>query len=311
MFEDLISLTEDLIKSSKRGGVQRLNYTLNILQKEGRTLFTHEQENLQLPQSEVQEKASRGIKKKTDITQATGEQERILKIIDQFIDEFERNSLSYSVSVKNYLLFLLIVLKILRKLKVGYQRSLYAAHTLSKINQMFSKYPVNYTRRTTKDPLGLLFVVTHLVIEAGRNLKFPYKLDETVSQQFVPLVTKYCMDSENPLQEIMLDVSEMSRFRLPIIIDQNHKDVITKIFGYCISKVPVKIRVYRATKLLENIIPEKSDSAVLAYYDTLKLFFEKDDDVKTHLSKIAKEEMCKTEHRMFVKGIIEEITRLT
>ena len=310
MFEDLIKLAEDLIRSSKKGGVQRLNYALNILQQEGKPLFPPRQENSQLPQSEISGKTSDEIKKRTGITQAIGEQERILKVIDEFIDEFERNGLSYSVSVKNYLLFLLIILKILRKLKVNYQRSLYAAHTLSRVNQMFSKYPVDYKRRTTKDPLGLLFVVTQLVIEAGRDLKFPYKLDETMSQQFVPLVTKYCMDSENPLQEIILDISEMPRFRLPIIIDQSHKEVITKIFGHCLPKVPAKIRVDRTTKLLKKITLEKNDSAALTYYNTLKLFFEKDNEIKIHLSKIAKEEMHDTQHRMFVKGIIGEIVRL-
>ncbi len=114
MYEDLIRSVEELIKTSKKGGVQRLNYALNILQEEGRPLFPSGQENLPPVQAEVFGKAVDGSKKKTIIIQATGEQERILKIIDDFIDEFEISSLPNSVSVKNYLLFLLICLKILR-----------------------------------------------------------------------------------------------------------------------------------------------------------------------------------------------------
>ncbi len=310
MFKDLIEIIEELIRTSKKGGVQRLNYALNILQQEGKPLFTVGQENVQVFQPGVLGKAFDKFKKKTGMTQATGEQEKILKVIDEFIDEFESNSLPHSVSVKNYLLFLLIVLKILRKLKANYQRSLHAAHTLSRLNQMLSKYPVDYKRRETKDPMGLLFVVAQLVIEAGNDLKFPYKLDQTMSQQFVPLVTKYCMNSENPLQEIMYDISEMPKFRLPIIIDQSHKEIIVKIFEVCLPKVPVKIRVDRTTKLLDKILQEENDSVVLTYYNTLKLFFEKDNEIKIHLSKIAKKDMLKTGQRVFVKGIIEEIRNL-
>lgn len=311
MSEDLIKSIEDLINSTKGGGVQRLNYALNILKQEGRSLFLSEQKSGQPPyQVELSGKISASNKKKTNAIQIMKEQEKILKITNEFIDEFETRSLPYSVSVKNYVLFLLIVLKILRKLKTGYQRSLHAAHTLSRLNQMFSKYPVNYKRRATKDPLGLLFLVTEFILEAGRGLGSPYKMDETTSYQFVPLVTKYCMDSENPLQEIIMDISDMSKFRLPVVIGEIHKEIIAKIFQHCLPKLPTKIRVEKTTRLLEKITLEKNDSLALTDFNTLKLFFEKDNDIRIHLSKIAKEARYQSGHRMFVKGIIEELARL-
>jgi len=310
MSEDLIKSVEDLIKLSKVGGVSRLNYALNLLKQEGRPLFLSEQKNGQSSQDELSGKVPTSGNKKKALIQIMKEQEKILKIIEEFIDEFETHSLPYVVSVKNYLLFLLIVLKILRKLKTGYKRSLHSANTLSRLNRMFSKYPVDYKRRATKDPLGLLFLVTELIIEAGRGLAVPYKLDETTSYQFVPLVTKYCMDSENPLQEIIMDISDMPKFRLPVVIDENHKEIIAKIFQHCLSKLPLKLRVEKTTRLLEKITLEKNDSLALTDYNALKLFFEKDNEIRTHLSKIAKEARYQTGHRTFVKGIIEELARL-
>lgn len=310
MSEDLIKSVEDLINSNKVGGVQRLNYALNILKQEGTPLFLSEQSG-QSSQVEMSVKLSAyRNKKRGNIIQTMKEEEKIIEIINEFIDEFEGRSLPYSISVKNYVLFLLIILKILRKLKTGHQRSLRAAHTLSRLNQMFTKYPVDYKRRTTRDPLGLLFLVTELILEAGRGLKLPYKLDETTSYQFVPLVTKYCMDSENPLQEIIMGISDMPKFRLPVVIGENHKEIITKIFRHCITKLPAKLRVEKTTKLLEKITLEKNDSLALSYYNTLKLFFEKDNEIRIHLSKIAKQDKYQAGHRMFVKGIIEELTRL-
>jgi hypothetical protein len=306
----LIKSVEDLIKSSRTGRVSRLNYVLNLLKQEGRFLFLFGQKNGQSSQVELPGKVLASANKKKIDIQTMNEQEKILKIIEDFIDEFEGRSLPYVVSVKNYVLFLLIVFKILRKLKTGHQRGLHSANTLSRLNQMFAKYPVDYKRRATKDPLGLLLLVTELILEAGRGLGFPYKLDETTSYQFVPLVTKYCMDSENPLQEIIMDISYMPKFRLSVIIDESHKDIIAKIFQHCLSKLPTKLRVEKTTRLLEKITLEKNDSLALTDYNTLKLFFEKDNEIRIHLSKITKETRYQTGHRTFVKGIIEELARL-
>jgi hypothetical protein len=311
--EYLIKSIEDLIKTSKKGNsVGRLNYVLNILKQEGISLFSSDQK-IQDASSQPQlnrELIARSVKKKTTIIQKMNEQEKIVNIVEEFINEFEKNSLPYNISVGNYVLFLLIILKILRKLKTGYQRSLHAAHILSRLNQMFTRYPVNYKRRTTRDPLRLLFLVTELILEAGRGLEFPYKLDETTSYQFVPLVTKYCMDSENPLQKIMMDISGMPKFRLTVVIDKSHKEIIAKILGHCLPMVPAKIRVEKTTKLLEKITLEKNDSLALTDYNALKLFFEKDNDIRIHLSKFAKVEIGRTGHRAFVKGILEELAGL-
>ena len=43
---------------------------------------------------------------------------------------------------------------------------------------------------------------------------------------------------------------------------------------------------------------------------TCALRSEKDNDVRVHLSKVAKKEIAKTRHRKFVKGIIEELASL-
>jgi hypothetical protein len=310
--EYLIKTVEDLIKTSKKGNsVGRLNYVLNILKQEGSCLFSSAQKIQDSSSlSQLDKELTVSVKKKIAINQKMDEQEKIINIVEEFINEFEKNSLPDSVSVENYVFFLLIILKILRKLKTGYQRSLHAAHALSRLNQMFAKYPVHYNRRTTRDPLKLLFLVTELILEAGRGLEFPYKLDETTSYQFVPLVTKYCIDSENPLQETITDISGMPKFRLPVVIDENHKEIIAKIFQHCLPLIPTKIRIEKTTRLLEKITLEKNDFLALTDYNTLKLFFEKDNDIRSNLSKIAKAERERTGHRAFVKGILEELAGL-
>ncbi len=302
MSEDLIKSVESLLDSSKNSPRQ-INNILNIL-KQGRPLFPPNQKS-QLS-DEFAKDVTSNENKRSELHKMN-KQERILKIIERFTNEFETKSLPNNVSVKNYLLYLLVLFKLSRKMKVGYQRSLVLANTLSRLNQMFVNYPLNYNRRVTRDPLGLLFLITESALEAGRNLKFPYKFDEITFSQFIPLMTKYCMDSGNPLQEIVKTLSEMPKFRISVIIGEGHQKIIGSILQYCFPMIPLKIRIETGTRLLNKIILEQNDSTVLSHYNTLKLCIEKDSQLRAHVSKIAMTVIDKAKYRRFVNGILEEL----
>lgn len=304
MSEDLIKSVESLLGSSKNSRRQ-INNILNIL-KQGKSLFPSNQTSQGFDEFLKDEPAN---KAKRSELHGMNKNERILKIIEKFTNEFEAKSLPNNVSVKNYLLYLLIVLKISRKMKAGYHRSLVLANTLSRLNQMFVNHPLHYNRRVTKDPLGLLFLITESAVEASRNLKFPYKFDDITFSQFIPLVTKYCMDYGDPLQEIVKTLSEMPKFRITATIGEGHQKIIGSILQHCFPKVPLKIRVETGTRLLSKIMHEQIDSAVLTHYNTLKLCIEKDNDLRVHVSKIAKTEIGKTKYRRFVSGILEELAQ--
>jgi len=302
--EDLIKSVEGLLGPSKRGRRQ-INNILSIL-KQAKSLFPSIQKSQSVYDEVVKDGMSAKNKKRSDLHRMN-KQERILKIMERFTNEFETQSLPNNVSMKNYLLFLLVVLKVSRKMKIGYERSLIFAHTLSRLNQMFVNYPLNYNKRATRDPLGLLFLITESAIEAGRNLKFPYKFDDITLSQFIPLMTKYCADSDNPLQEIVKALSVMPKFRISTMIGESHQEIIGNILQYCFPKMPLRIRIETGTKLLNKITHEQNDSAVLSHYNILKLCIENDSEFKTRVSKIAKTEMGKTKHRRFVNGILDEL----
>jgi len=304
MSEDLIKSVESLLGSSKNSRRQ-INNILNIL-NQGKSLFPSNQKSQS--SDEFVKDATSSEKRRSEL-QRMNKQERILKIIERFTNEFEAKSLPNNVSVKNYLLYLLVVFKISKKMKNGYQRSLVLANTLSRLNQMFVNYPLHYNRRVTRDPLGLLFLITESALEASRNLKFPYKFDDITFLQFIPLITKYCMDSDDPLQEITKTLSEMPKFRITAIIGESHQKIIGSILQYCFPKMPLKIRIETGTRLLKKIMLEQIDSIVLTYYNTLKLCMEKDGDLRIHASKIAKTEIGKTKYRRFVNGILEELAQ--
>ena len=302
MSEDLIISVEGL-HGSPKSHHRQINDILGIL-KLGKQLFPTRKSQ---PGSELPKDLMTSENKKRLELQKMNKQERILKIIENFTNEFETKSLPNNVSVKNYLTFLLVVFKLSKKLKPGHQRSLVLANTLSRLNKMLVNHPLDYNKRTTREPLGLLFLITESAIEASRNLKFPYMIDETTFDQFLPLMTRFCMDSEDPLQEIVKTISEMPKYRITTTISEGHKKIIGGVLQHCFPKIPLKTRIETGTRLFKKITSEQNDSKVLSYYNTLKLFVEKDVELKTLLSKSAKAAITKTKYRRFVNGILEEL----
>lgn len=301
--ENLIKYTQVLIGAdNKTPGL--LNYLLNTL-KQASPLFLDNQ----AVKSNQTQLIPKSDKRKTEILKMK-KQEKILEIIKEFINEFESSSLPNGSSIKNYLLFLLTVFKILKKLKAGHERGLILAYVLSRLSQMLAKYPLNYKNRAFRDPLALLFLITEFAVQSDYNLKTPYKFEETILSQFTPLMARYCLDSENPLEDIVKEISEMPKFRINVKIGEDHRNVIKSVLQYCIPRIPLKTRIQSATRLLARITREENDSIVLFHYNTLKLFFEKDNQIRFPLSKMAKEDMTKTKHRRFVNNVLEELSGL-
>jgi hypothetical protein len=302
MSEDLIRSVEGLLGSTKSSHSQ-INDVLSIL-KLGKQLFPSQKSQ---PSSELPKDLMTSENKKRLELQRMNKQERILKIIENFTNEFETKSIPNNVSVKNYLTFLLVVFKLSKKLKPGHQRSLVLANTLSRLNKMLVNHPLDFNKRTTREPLGLLFLITESAIEASRNLKFPYLIDETTFAQFLPLMTRFSTDSDDPLQEIVKTISDMPKFRITTKIGEGHRKIFGSVLQHCFPMIPLKTRIETGTRLLKKITSEQNDSTVLSHYNTLKLFAEKDAEIRTILSKLAKAEITKTKYRRFVNGILEEL----
>lgn len=307
MSEDLINSIEDLVKSRKRSGIGQLEYILGVL-KQGSPIFLNVQNKGILMAGEITDSSTRS-EGRLDLHRMD-KQERILRVLERFTNEFEALALPLDVTIKEYVLFLVVCLKLARKLKDGQQKSLVFAQTLAKINRMFVIHPVQYSKRAIHDPLELLFLVTEFTIEASKNLEFSYELDDVTKAQFVPLVEKYCADSESPLLDLSKDMSDIPKFRLNIVVGPEHQDLVGGILKYCFTKIPIKIRVDTMKKLLGRIISGENDAAVLTHYNTLKLILSGDDGLAHEMSKLANQEIAKTRYNRFVGGILNELSAM-
>ncbi|MGI0056628.1 MAG: hypothetical protein ACREAK_04550 [Nitrosarchaeum sp.] len=234
--------------------------------------------------------------------------EQIPKILEEFMNDFEIECLEKNrASAKNYSLFSVTLLKIIKTLDADKKRGLLSAHAINVLNKMFAKYPVEYRKRAIRDPLGLVFVITELAIDAERNLSIPYEFDMTILRQIAPLMQRYHMEFDNALSQIIDEFNKMPKFRLTVSIGERHKEIVKKFLEYGIIQLSLENKIARAKNIIEKIIYEKNDSKALEHYNMLKLCYN-DKELCPHLAQIAKTKN-RTERR-FANTILDEVSKL-
>lgn len=234
-------------------------------------------------------------------------EEQIPKILEEFVNEFEVGCTSNGLSAKNYSLFSITLLKIIKTLDMDRKRGLLSAHAINILDKLFVKHPVHYNKRAIRDPLGLVFGITELAIDAERNLSKPYEFDITIPSQLAPFMQKYHMEFDNALLQILNEFKKMPKFRLGVSIGKRHEEIIKKFLEHGISKLPLEDKIARAKNLLSKIIFEESDVMALEHYNMLKLCYS-DKELCPHLVKIAKK-MERTNKR-FANTILDEASNL-
>ena len=237
-----------------------------------------------------------------------GQTEQIPKILDEFANNFEIQCLENDgASAKNYSLFSVTLLKIIKTLDVDKKRGLLSAHAINVLNKMFVKYPVKYKKIEIRDPLRFVFVITELVVDAERNLSKDYEFDAILLRQIVPLMQRYYMRFDNALLQIIDEFNKMSKFRLTVSIGERHKEIVKTFLQYGMIQLSLENKIARAKNIIEKITYEKNDSIILEYYNLLKLCFN-DEELCPHLVQIAKTQ--NRSKRRFANTILDEISNL-
>jgi len=236
------------------------------------------------------------------------QEDQIPKILDEFANNFEIQCLEKNgASAKNYSLFSVTLLKIIKTLNANKKRGLLSAHGINILNKMFVKHPVEYKKIEIRDPLRFVFVIIELVIDAEQNLSKNYEFDIILLRQIMPLMQRYHMKYDNALLQITDEFNKMSKFRLTVSIGERHQEIVKIFLQYALIQLPLEDKISRAKNIIEKIISEENDSVVLAYYNLLKLCFN-DKELRPHLIKIAK-----TKNRIgrrFANTILDEVSKL-
>jgi len=231
-------------------------------------------------------------------------QDQIPLILEEFISDFER-SLAVNSSAKNYSLFSITALKIIKIFDDGNKRGLAAMHVINRLEKMFLKYPFKHGKQAIRDPLGTVFATVEMILESEKNLGIAYKFDKTILDQFAQFMQKYYLKFDDSIGKILDDMTAMPKSRLTVTLGQYYRVILEKIFQYGILLLPRDAKIKKAKELLENIINQKEDSEALKLYNVLKLAYT-DKDIQSEIALFARS-INRTEKR-FVNTILDEIS---
>jgi len=290
VYKLLVESISSLLKSKySRGNRLHLRSVLSAL-KQAAPLFLSDP-----PNSELQQISFRNIES----------EDQIPKILDEFIDDFER-TLPINSSTKNYSLFSMTALKIIKALDAGNKRGLASMHVINRLEKMFLKHPFKHSKQSTLDPLGTIFSTIEMILESEKNLGIAYKFDKIILDQFSQFMQRYYLRFDDSLGKILDDIEKMPKSRLTVTIDQNYRTILEKIFQYGIASLPQEDKIKKAKELLKKITQQKEDSEALKLYNVLKLACD-DKDVKSEIAQFARS-INKTEKR-FSNTILDELSR--
>ncbi|MHB8545671.1 MAG: hypothetical protein ACYDAJ_02765 [Nitrosotalea sp.] len=289
MYELLVESISSLLKSKySKGNRLHLRSVLSAL-KQAAPLFLSDPSDIKLRQISF-----RNI----------GPEDQILRILEEFMDDFEC-TLEVDSSAKNYTLFSITSLKIIKALDEDNKRGLAAMHVINRLEKMFVKYPFKHSKQATSDPLGTIFAVIEIILESEKNLGISYKFDKTILDQFAQFMQRYYLKFDDSIGKILDDIEKMPKSRLTVIVGKEYRAILEKIFQHGITSLPQEVKIKRAKEILEKIIRQKEDSEVLKLYNVLKLAYE-DKDVQLEITSFARS-MNKTEKR-FANTILDELS---
>jgi hypothetical protein len=174
-------------------------------------------------------------------------EDQITRIFEELIDDFE-HSLAVNSSAKNYSLFSITSLKIIKTIDDGKKKGLAAMHVINRLEKMFLKYPFKHSKQAMLDPLGMVFAIMEIILESEKELGVAYKFDNTIRDQFAQLMQQYYLKFDDPISKILDDISKMPKSRLTVTLGQNHRKVLEKIFQHGIAALPQGIKIKKQKK---------------------------------------------------------------
>ncbi len=289
MYESLIQSIDSLQKSKYgKGNKRRLSYVLGAL---------HQAKSIFPAETSIKEISFRNIPF----------DEQIPKILEEFIDSFEKQCLQRgNNTARNYSLFSIILLKIIKTMDEGKKRGLVSAHALNILDKMFAKYPAKYSKQAIHDPMGIIFAITELALDVQKNLGKEYEFDQSILDKIAPFMQRYYLEYDLPVKKILQELSDMPKSRMVVEIGQRHQQIIQNFLQHSIVMLPLESKVKKAKDLLEKITKEENDTIALEYYNTLKLSYG-NSEIYPRISQVAKE---LNSDKRFASSILEEVSRL-
>lgn len=231
--------------------------------------------------------------------------ELISDLIDRMIIKFEREVMPKSNFVKRYSAYLVIALKLLKKLEDAKTHGISSVHVISGLNRMIAQDP-SFSNLDYQEKIEVLFLLIEVAKEVKLGLQNPHKFDEESILSELKLVFSNYLKKDDPIEKISNELKNCEKYGLILEIGDAERNIIKEIFQQVLLRLSIHERLDYPKKLIHVLENETDSSKIASAYDTLKVFLEKDAELRNIINQ--ETQFLENKHNVdAIKRIINEI----
>jgi HKD family nuclease len=203
-------------------------------------------------------------------------------LIKRLITKFERDIIPKTNFTKRYSAFLVISLKLLKNFSQGQFRGISSVHVISGLNQMIVNDP-DFDNLDNIEKFEILYLIIELAKEVSQNLSNPHKFDEeAILMKLKPIIVDY-IQKTNPIMSIIQDLDNSEKYNFTKNISNEYHDILKELFQQIFIRFKIIEKFEFSKKLIYELDHENDYKKMSSGYDKLKLFLEKDYELRDKL----------------------------
>ena len=209
--------------------------------------------------------------------------DNIARLIERLIIKFEREVIPRSNILKRYSAYLVIGLKILKKLENSKLKGITTVHIISGLNRMIAGDQF-FSDLEQKEKLEILLLLLELAKEVELNLGNPYKFDEEGILSGLQHTISQFLTNEKPFVSLIQNLETSEKYGFNIEISKDHTDILKNIFQEILLRMSVHERFEIPKKIIHDLDKNEHFELISSGYDTVKIFLEKDSEVRNKIN---------------------------
>lgn len=205
--------------------------------------------------------------------------ESIFDLIKKFTKRFEKEVILKTTITKRYSIYLVIALKLIKKIKTGEIIGKTSESVISGLNSMIVK-DTSFSNFSITEKMEILYLLITLANEVEHNLRMPYKFDhKAILLKYKPLILNY-LEKENPLESLFQELKQPEKYGF----DEIDKNLLKEFLQQEFLQHPILDRLEICKKKIYALEYETNVDKINLGYRTLRLFLSKDAELRNRIT---------------------------
>jgi len=206
----------------------------------------------------------------------------ISELIKKLTNKFEKEISLKTTFTKRYSVYLVIALKLIKKLNTGSTCGMSSVSVISGFNNMIAN-DTSFSVLTNTEKIEILHLLIILAKEAENNLNIPYKFDDkAILSEFQPLILNY-LEKDNPVESLFQELNQSEKYGFDNIEDSD-RNLLTGFVQQGLLLLPISDRLEFCMKIIRALEHETNYKKIILRYDNLRLFLSKDYELRNKIS---------------------------